>query len=116
MRTTLQGFDPEFPIQIYALIEPTTGETRYIGQSSSPRSRLSSHRGRFGSAPKVREWLLDLRDAGTEPIIETLRRVIADDADEAELDEIELAVMAGARLLNTRHVPRLNQFLGWRHS
>lgn len=41
---------------VYALLEPSGDEIRYIGKSSNPARRLASHMSK-SSSPAVREWI-----------------------------------------------------------
>lgn len=88
----------DVPVYIYALCEPDTGEIRYVGRSSNPRNRITSHR-KWG-ATRVVLWLVELRARGLGPQLRILTTVNPGaDATVAEIAAI--AEHASDRLLNS---------------
>jgi group I intron endonuclease len=84
---------------IYALIDPTNNEARYIGKTINPKGRLSGHikrtrRNNF----HCQNWILRLRPLIPEMII--LEEVSQDDWQKAEPFWIEYFKYLGARLTN----------------
>lgn len=63
---------------IYALNDPKTGLTRYIGKANSPKTRLGNHLSRCRS-PHERchrsSWIQSLLTEGLEPILEIVKEV-----------------------------------------
>lgn len=65
-------------IHIYALIDPNTGEVRYIGKSNNPHRRLTRHihecKARHGTTnERKRDWINALLAAGQKPHVVTLQ-------------------------------------------
>lgn len=90
------------PVYIYALTEPRSLLIRYVGKSSDPEHRLSSHMS--GSASyRVRAWVAELKAHGERPRVRILLRVNpGEDAAEAERNLI--AICDNGCLLNGRGV------------
>jgi hypothetical protein len=90
------------PISIYALIDPGTGEVRYVGKSVDPEIRFRAHlREKRNSIPsEKRAWIENLRDAGTQPTLKVLETVDADDWQSTEQKWIEFFRSIGANLTN----------------
>ncbi|MET9393750.1 hypothetical protein ABZY20_25625 [Streptomyces sp. NPDC006624] len=86
--------------RVYALVDPRTDETRYIGQSVQPLGvRLGGHRKH--PSPRIRKWLDELRIEGLDPQIVVVRdHVPYADLDHAEQEAIAAAGLEGKRLLN----------------
>lgn len=88
-------------IYIYALCEPTTGEIRYVGQSTDPRKRVHSHCHRTG-ATRVFRWTRRLAAHGQLPMLVILAE--CQTRDEAVAVETRfIAQLQRRRLLNERH-------------
>lgn len=63
------------PVHIYALLEPETGEPRYVGKSIRPVERLSNHVNEPPSNCHRSHWIQSLKARGLRPtmvILETL--------------------------------------------
>lgn len=58
---------------IYALIDPSSGEVRYVGKTTDPRCRLRRHRTEQGHN-KRHKWLKELTIAGQEPQLRILEQ------------------------------------------
>lgn len=89
---------------IYELLDPRTGESRYVGLTADPAERLWSHRSSSGHGSKaLRAWREGLTLAGHEVEMRILAGPIPDaSAKRAERHWIERRVVAGHALLNTR--------------
>lgn len=93
------------PVFIYGLAEPG-GPVRYVGRSSDPHNRLSSHRSATG-APRVREWLAGLAGRGVNVDVVVLREV-QPGTDAAPLERYFISLMSRiGSLLNRQGVDRL---------
>lgn len=59
---------------VYALVDPETRKTRYIGYTSNPRKRWSLHCYRKGLPfnPALREWVIALWGQGKRPELQIL--------------------------------------------
>jgi hypothetical protein len=53
-------------MSVYALIDPRTKRTRYVGRSGKPQSRLRQHL-RWAHTPILRNWIAELRTEGMMP-------------------------------------------------
>jgi hypothetical protein len=88
--------------RIYALRDPETGRTRYVGQTvHAVGARLNGHLtgARHGAASRCAVWL---RTLPTEPQVVTLEDGIpVDRLDERELAWVTKMVARGERLVNT---------------
>ena len=85
---------------IYGLAEPGTWNVRYIGRSSSPLSRVSSHLSET-AAHHVKLWATRLKAVGQKPQLMILRVVRpGGDAALAELETIRDFEARGFDLLN----------------
>ncbi len=88
---------------IYALAEPETGEIRYVGKSTNPKNRISSHMS--DAAPyRMRHWALQLRSRSQRPKLVILREV-ADGEDPLAVEREEIVRHSTGRLLNYCGVP-----------
>lgn len=88
---------PKQIFYIYELIDPRTGETRYIGQTRNPTSRLANHISDALPDPK-RAWIAELLDGGLRPEMRVLYETSSPLVDERA--EIRKAIAEGASLLN----------------
>ncbi len=70
---------------IYALIDPTTNDVRYIGKADDVMSRFASHCHsiRTRNTP-VYQWMRELQKAGLKPLVASLERVDASEWEDAE--------------------------------
>lgn len=85
--------------EIYALLDPVTGETRYIGKANDARKRLATHlRDSRRRDTPVYRWIRKLASNGMIPALTVL--CATDDWQQAEKNEIAKARAAGFRLLN----------------
>lgn len=82
------------PVCIYALLEPGTGEVRYVGRSWNPWARLSAHANK-GTLP-VREWIASLQQRPECVVLHQVRP----DEDASECEARFIALHDGPRLLN----------------
>lgn len=89
---------------VYALVDPRTKVIRYVGQTSSPNSRLLSHLN-GGSNASVQEWIAELTGLGAWPQMVILRVAPRSEANQAESDEIALRYQCGSPLLNKVSLP-----------
>lgn len=66
------------PVFIYALTDPRTGDTRYVGKAKNPKARLVQHRqAKDGNRHKC-NWLRQLAGAGLQPGLVVLEETTAD--------------------------------------
>jgi hypothetical protein len=89
---------------IYELVDPRTGETRYVGLTADPAERLWNHRSPTGHTSKaLREWREDLARAGHTIQMRILAGPIADTvAKRCERRWIEDRVAGRHALLNAK--------------
>lgn len=89
---------------IYELLDPRTGESRYVGLTAEPAERLWSHRSSSGHGSKaLRAWRKELTLTGHEVEMRILAGPVPDaSAKRAERHWIERRVVAGHALLNAR--------------
>lgn len=59
-------------VAIYRLVDPRTGETRYIGSTKSPRQRLSSHVSSASGGFQKILWIDNMKAAGVSPRMKIL--------------------------------------------
>jgi hypothetical protein len=87
---------------VYGLVDPRTNQIRYVGETIRPLAeRLTAHYGK-SAAPRLRQWLVELREAGLKPRIVPLREDIPEKhLLTAEREEATQICAAGGRLLNT---------------
>ena len=88
---------------IYALVDPITGEIRYVGKSTDPTKRLSFHlskRSLKTNSPK-NLWIRKLLDKGLRPLLVILQKCDPNKWAEAERGWIVMFRMVGAELTNT---------------
>src|ERR1017187_3221478 len=87
-------------VNIYALSDPTTNETRYIGATkNSMRRRLNGHLS-DGNGEKKNSWIDSLRLNNLVPLIEIIDVVDYDDRNFWEQHYISLYRSWGFNLLN----------------
>jgi hypothetical protein len=88
---------------IYVLIDPRTGEVRYVGKSNDPIRRLQGHlqSARADKPWGVCRWIRDLAAVGLTPGVVVIDQVSADEWEPAEVEWIAHFRSAGARLTNT---------------
>ena len=55
------------PRYIYALVDPDTGDIRYVGNSQDPFKRLISHMVGSHGTSKKKEWIEELKKQGKRP-------------------------------------------------
>lgn len=85
--------------EIYALLEPSTGEIRYIGKARNSLQRFKGHmRDRVRRDYPVYRWINKLVAEGKEPDLIVLE--VTPDWQAAERRLIELSRARGCRLLN----------------
>lgn len=90
-------------VSIYGLIDPRSGELRYIGKAIDVPRRISSHytKARKGDVLHSRRWLAGLLAQGLKAEIAILEKVDSNDkANEAEMFWIASMRLAGANLTN----------------
>lgn len=89
---------------IYKLIDPRTGETRYVGASQDPHARLRNHRS-YGH-PSTKEWIKELSEAGVEPQLE----VVSDSTPDWRVEEHKYMSSHTNLLNNKPHVVSTDPF------
>ena len=90
-------------ISIYGLIDPRSGELRYIGKATDVPRRISTHytEARKGNVLHSRRWLAGLLVQGLKADVEILEHVEDNEkANEAERFWIASMRLAGANLTN----------------
>lgn len=84
---------------VYALIDPQTDETRYIGVTVNFKDRLRSHR--YGqNGKRVSDWIERLRQDQQQPRINILEEVSCEDMFSRERWWITSYLARGTPLLN----------------
>jgi len=83
---------------IYCLRDPRTKEIRYVGQTRHFHARRLQHLN--GADPTTREWVEALRGEGQIPLMEDLKYVPVDEANEEERVIIADLLLQGSDLLN----------------
>lgn len=86
---------------IYALNDPDTGRSRYIGKASDPYARYEAHLD-HNSHEKTHKanWIRSLLNVGQNPILEILDEVPESEWQLWECEWIRLYKMLGFRLTN----------------
>lgn len=91
-------------IVIYALVDPRTGDVRYVGKTSQKlRTRLRAHINRSAESRGARHcasWIASLSDIGIAPEIRALEQLPGPDWEEAEKRWIRFYRESGAQLVN----------------
>lgn len=91
---------PQEVTHIYGLIDPRTGECRYVGKANNPERRLRDHlRTPFNTHKYA--WLTNLLKAGLRPTIQILEEVQTSVWQEAECFWIAYMKFMGADLTNS---------------
>lgn len=85
---------------IYELVDPDTGETRYIGQARNLEVRYAQHL-KDGQLNDKKKWLISLAEQDKRPIMRVLREV-TEKPYAAEREEIEKSLEKGDRLFNVQ--------------
>jgi len=85
---------------IYALSDPRTHEIRYVGLTRNLRLRLNQHRCAKCDNVHLRSWILSLRYAGMDFIVNILEIPMLQVADESERRWISRFRELGISLLN----------------
>lgn len=73
-----QRYDSIYPTPqfIYGLVDPRTGELRYIGHSYDPAVRLQTHANKgSGENRKLRDWISELQAGRLRPNVRVMERV-----------------------------------------
>jgi hypothetical protein len=86
-------------IHIYALIDPRDGAVRYIGQTKTPKRRLSGHMGQIHDSYKYR-WIRRLKALGLRPVMEILEIATEANWSDRERYWISHYRSIGAKLTN----------------
>lgn len=73
-KTLLPPFSDKPPVYIYALVDPETGEIRYIGKSIRPAERLQNHMNERSSCHRS-HWLQSLKARGLVADLIILERI-----------------------------------------
>ncbi|MFF3787171.1 hypothetical protein [Streptomyces sp. NPDC001933] len=91
-----QGQEPR--CVVYGLVDPRDRSIRYIGQTCSPRQRLSAHR----HAGPASGWLREIEEMTGErwPLVVLRSDLLRKEARKAEREEIWRHLWRGADLLN----------------
>lgn len=83
------GDSREATFWIYLLVESDTGEVKYVGQTTNPRTRLLQHRGNALASMRLQRWKRDLRLRRATPVMIVVREVVGQlAADIAEVEEL----------------------------
>jgi hypothetical protein len=83
------------PQYIYGLVDPRSGDVRYIGHSHNPTKRAQSHANQgSGENWRLREWIEELQAAGLRP---ELRELACVAEDEFVLERERRWIMKGIR-------------------
>lgn len=87
---------------IYALLDPRSGELRYIGKSNNPTVRLYEHvcASQIAAPTHRNYWIKSLLADGTKPELLVLEEVPSNDWKAAERWWISYWKFAGANLVN----------------
>lgn len=100
------------PVTIYALIDPETGATRYVGATTDMERRLVGHiatRAHHSTPAVRRRWLCGLARRGLAPTIASLEVVSDGSHAEREAFWIRDLIRRGAPLLNRAGDPSMQR-------
>lgn len=114
-----EGYEPEIPEDlledlptrsyVYALIDPRTGEPRYVGQTEDPTHRMNSHINvvlryppEHGPTNALANWIRSLLGEDLEPEIQILETATKRDVSAAEERWVIALNAEGADLLNDK--------------
>ena len=90
------------PVYIYALKDPDTNETRYIGKTDNLRRRYESHIADVtGDDTHRKRWIKKLKAQGKKPRLEIIEIVTEETWQERERCWIEHYKEQGAKLTNS---------------
>mgnify|MGYP001031736385 CR=1 FL=1 len=87
-------------VWIYALLDPETGEPRYVGKAINPQVRYAQHLSERGRKTHKQCWLAKLNAYGLVPTLELLEQVPEPEWQAAERHYIAEYRRLGARLTN----------------
>lgn len=103
---------------LYVLIDPRDGEIRYAGQADDPKARWRGYcRCTGASNADLARWLMELKDAGLQPKMQIVARIIAFSGQAGPLDTAILngaeramvkSLERGGNLLNVIHTKKAN--------
>lgn len=113
------GYEPDVPADlledlptrsyVYALSDPRTHETRYVGQSMNPNHRHEEHVAvvtrrlpEEAASSSLRTWIRSLLDEGLEPEMTILEATSKGNVNRAEERWVQTLRAEGAHLLNDR--------------
>ncbi len=87
---------------IYALLDPRTGEIRYVGKANDPKKRLVDHlrQCKFGESHRV-HWLRQLLANGVGPLLEVVDEVSQSEWAAAECAYVTFYKEQGCNLVNS---------------
>jgi hypothetical protein len=87
-------------IEIYGLIDPVSGEIRYVGKANNSNARLKNHLSESRRKTPVYRWIDKLRTLGMQPSMVVLEVCRPDNWQEAEIRLIAEYRNRGNRMLN----------------
>jgi len=87
-------------VYIYALIDPTTKEIRYIGKTIKPEARLSAHMAAKDANRHKCNWIKKLKRNGKKPVMEIIEVTSDDKWKQRETYWIHKCIDDGCRLTN----------------
>jgi len=90
----------EKQVSIYALIDPVSGEVRYIGKANDAQKRLKGHLREARHKTPVYFWIGSLRKKGLVPELKVIATCEHSEWEEAERKAIAEGRSKGMRLLN----------------
>ena len=90
--------------KIYELIDPRTGEVKYVGRTKNPAARLGNHIGN-GHLSDYDRWIIDLIESGHKPEMRIIKTVPDRNAHLVEDEEIKRHIESGANLVNCESAP-----------
>ena len=87
-------------VWIYALLDPETGEPRYVGKAINPQVRYAQHLSERSRKTHKQRWIARLMADGVVPALELLEQVAEPEWQAAERHYIAEYRQLGARLVN----------------